>query len=54
MTELKSPKLDDESISDIVEFLHALSSDKLVRRIAVRDRQIAPGREALAVSLEDR
>ncbi len=54
MTELKSPKLDDESISDIVEFLHALSSDKLVKRIAARDSQMATGGEVLAAALEDR
>jgi cytochrome c peroxidase len=53
MTELKGAKLDDESISDIAEFLHALSSDKLVGRIAARDSQIAPAGEALAASLED-
>ncbi|MCU7842520.1 MAG: hypothetical protein KZQ93_01625 [Candidatus Thiodiazotropha sp. (ex Monitilora ramsayi)] len=52
MTELNGPVLDDESVADIVAFLHALSSDELVRRIANKGDDYSQERGPMTAGLE--
>jgi hypothetical protein len=39
MVELDRPIIDDETVEDLVAFLHALSSDRLVARVAAGDSE---------------
>ncbi|MCU7850953.1 MAG: hypothetical protein KZQ80_01935 [Candidatus Thiodiazotropha sp. (ex Monitilora ramsayi)] len=51
MTDLKGPLLDDESVKDIVAFLHALSSDELVKRIARKEETSYPENDPMTAGL---
>ncbi len=51
MVKLNRPKLDDQSLDDIVAFLNALSSDRLVERVRLSQAQHKKGESHKVVAL---
>jgi cytochrome c peroxidase len=50
MKELNRPRVDEQIIQDLVAFLHALSSERLVQRLAERERDMSEQRQLAANS----